>query len=78
MKGLNLLLLIYMGSSFGKVVEGWAGIASGKFLCVANGAKLLYVVDVGSCASFIDIRKAYCHIKLLVQWPSLMLKGLAR
>jgi hypothetical protein len=63
MKGLNLLLLIYMGSSFGKVAEVWAGIASGKFLCVANGAKLLCVVDLGSCASFIVIRKTYCHIE---------------
>jgi hypothetical protein len=63
MKGLNLVLLIYMGSSFGKVVKGWVGIISGKFLCVANGAKLLCVVHMGSCASFVNIRKAYCHIK---------------
>ncbi len=32
-------LSIYMGLSYGKVVEGWANIVSGKFL---------YVVDVGS------------------------------
>jgi hypothetical protein len=55
MKGLNLVLLIYMGSSFGKVAKGWASIVSGKFLYVANGAKLLCVVDVGSCTSFVNI-----------------------
>jgi hypothetical protein len=39
MKGLNLVLSISMGLSFGEVVESWASIANGKFLCV---------VDVGS------------------------------
>ncbi len=38
-RGLNIVLSICMGSSFGKVVEGWVGIVGGKFLCV---------VDVGS------------------------------
>jgi hypothetical protein len=48
MKGLNHVLSIYIGSSFGEVVEGWVGIVGGKFLSVASGAKLLCVVDVGS------------------------------
>jgi len=47
-EGLNLVLSICMGSSFGKVIEGWAAIISGKFLCVTNGGKLLCVIDVGS------------------------------
>jgi hypothetical protein len=45
MKGLILVLSICMGSSFDK---GWVDVASGKFFCVASGAKLLYVADVGS------------------------------
>jgi hypothetical protein len=39
MRGLNFVLLIYMGSFFGEVVKGWADIVVGKLLCV---------VDVGS------------------------------
>jgi hypothetical protein len=48
MRGLNLVLSIYMGSSFGEVAKGWASIVGGKFLYVVGGAKLLCVVDVGS------------------------------
>ncbi len=53
MKGLNFVLSIYMGSSFGKVAEGWVGIAGGKLLYVVNDAIVLCVVDVGSwCLSY--------------------------
>ncbi len=37
MKGLNIVLSICMGLSFGEVVEGWASILGGKFLCVVVG-----------------------------------------
>ncbi len=47
-EGLNLILSICMGSSFGEVVENWADIIGGKFLCVASGAKLFCVINVGS------------------------------
>jgi hypothetical protein len=53
MKGLNLVLSIYMGSSFGEVVEGWANIKGGKFLCATFGAKFIYVVDYGFMAPFL-------------------------
>ncbi len=48
MRRLNLVLSIYMGSFFSKVVEGWVGIIGGKFLCVVDGAKFLCLVNVGS------------------------------
>jgi hypothetical protein len=48
MKGLNCVLLICMGSSYGEVADSWVGITSGKFLCVVGAAKLLCVVDMGS------------------------------
>jgi hypothetical protein len=35
-RGLNLVLSIYMRSSFGEVVEGWAGVVNGKLLCVVD------------------------------------------
>jgi hypothetical protein len=47
-KDLNIVLSICMGSSFGKLVEGWANIIGGKILCVIDGTKLFCVVDVGS------------------------------
>jgi hypothetical protein len=47
-RGLNLVLPICVGSSFGKVAEGWACVAGGKLLYVVGGANFLYVVDVGS------------------------------
>jgi hypothetical protein len=37
-----------MGLIFGKVVEGWVSITSGKLLCVIDGAKLFCVIDVDS------------------------------
>jgi hypothetical protein len=48
MRGLNLVLSIYMGSSFGEVAKGWVGVAGGKFFCVTSGVKFLCVIDVGS------------------------------
>jgi hypothetical protein len=48
MRGLNIVLLICMGLSFGEVVERSIGVASGIFFCIANGAKFLCVVNVGS------------------------------
>jgi hypothetical protein len=48
MRGLNLVLLIYIRLSFGEVVKGWVDIVRGKLFCVANGAKLFCVVEVGS------------------------------
>jgi hypothetical protein len=47
-KGLNFILSICIGSSFGEIVEGWASIAGGKLFCVVDGAKFFYVVDCGS------------------------------
>ncbi len=53
MKGLNFVLSIYMGSSCGEVNKGWVGVIGGKLLCVASGAKVLCVVNVGSwCLSY--------------------------
>ncbi len=66
MRGLNLILSICMGSSFNEVVEGWVAIVGEKLLCVANGAKLFCVVNVGSCASLVDVQRTCCHIKQLV------------
>jgi hypothetical protein len=37
-----------MGLSFGEVVERWVGIIGEKILCIVDGAKLLFVIDVGS------------------------------
>jgi hypothetical protein len=37
MRGLNLVLSVYMGSSFGEVVKVYVDITSGKFLCVDGG-----------------------------------------
>jgi hypothetical protein len=49
-----------MGLSFGEIAEGWANIVGGKLLCIASGAKFLYVVDVGSWC-------LYCrHLKSLL------------
>ncbi len=47
-RGLNLILSIYMGSSFGKVSKRRANIASEKFFSIVDDAKLLCVVDVSS------------------------------
>jgi hypothetical protein len=47
-KGLNLVLTICMGSSFGNLAKGWIDVVSEKFFCVATSAKLLCVVDIGS------------------------------
>jgi hypothetical protein len=62
--------------TFVKVAEGWVGIVDGKLLCVANGAKFLCVVDVSSWHLSYQHSKNLSH--QLMQWPSLMLKGLAR
>jgi hypothetical protein len=48
MKGLNLVLLICMGTSFAKVFESWVGIIGGKHLYFIDGAKFLCVLDGGS------------------------------
>ncbi len=48
MRSLNIVLSIYMGLSFAKVVENWANIVGEKLICATSGAKLLCVVDVGS------------------------------
>jgi hypothetical protein len=70
MKGLNGILLIYMGSSFGEDVEGWAGITCGKFLCVTSGAKLFCVVDMGSwCLSCQSSKNLLLHpITCAMDW----------
>jgi hypothetical protein len=47
-RGLNLVLSIYIGLHFGEVVEGWVGIVGGKFLYVASGVKLFCVINGGS------------------------------
>lgn len=41
MKGLNLVLSICMGLSFGEVVESWVDIIGEKLFCVVGGAELL-------------------------------------
>jgi hypothetical protein len=48
MKGLNLVLSIYMGLSIVEVAKGWVGIARGKLFYVASGVKFFCVIDVGS------------------------------
>jgi hypothetical protein len=48
MKGLNLVLSIFMGLYFGKVAKGWVDIVGGKLLYITNGAKLFCVINVGS------------------------------
>jgi hypothetical protein len=55
-KGLNLIVSICMGSSFGEVVEDWAGIVGGKLLCVVSGGSWCLF-------NFVDVQKAYCHIE---------------
>jgi hypothetical protein len=64
-KGLNLVLSICMGLYFGEVAEGWANIVSGKFLCVASGAKFIYVVNVGSwCPSCRHLKSLLSHQRI--------------
>jgi hypothetical protein len=51
-----------MGLSFSKVTEGWVDIPSGKFLCVAGGAKFFYVADAGSwCPSYQHLKSPLSH-----------------
>ncbi len=52
MKGLNLVLSICMGLSFGEVVESWVDIIGEKLFCVVGGANFFFVVDVGSWRLF--------------------------
>jgi hypothetical protein len=40
MRGLNIVLLICMGLSFGEVAKCLVGVASGIFFYVANGVKM--------------------------------------
>jgi len=47
-RGLNLALSIFVGLSFGKVVESWVGVVGGKFFCVVDGAKFPCVINVNS------------------------------
>jgi len=58
MKGLNFVLSIYMGSSYGKVNKGWVGVTGEKLLYVASGAKLLCVAHVGSWRLFYRCSKS--------------------
>jgi hypothetical protein len=58
-KGLNLILSICIGLSFGEVAKGWADIINGKFFCVANGANFICVVDVGSWCLFLLMFKKH-------------------
>jgi hypothetical protein len=44
-------------------------------MVVHNSFVLLMLVHN---TSFVDVQKACCHTEQLVQWPNLMLKGLAR
>jgi hypothetical protein len=37
-----------MGLSFEEVAKGWVDFASGICFCVVNGAKFLYVANIGS------------------------------
>jgi hypothetical protein len=46
-RGLNLVLSICKGLSFGEVAKGWVNVVGGKLLCVVDGAKLLCVCNVG-------------------------------
>jgi len=47
-EGFEFFLINLHGVIFGEVVKSWVDIIIGKLLCVVNGAKFLYVVDVGS------------------------------
>jgi len=50
-----------------------------EFLCVLLMVQNSFVLSTWiSGASFVDIQKAYCHTKQLMQWFDLMLKSLVR
>jgi hypothetical protein len=65
--GLNYVLLIFMGSSIGKIAKGWGGMIGAKLCCVM-------CVD-SQCLSY-QCLKVYCDIEQLVQWLNLRLRGL--
>jgi hypothetical protein len=77
MIGLNLVLTICMGLSFGGVTKGWVGIAFGKLLCVAVVQNSFVLSMLVHDVSFVNVQKSCCHTEQLVQWPDLILKGLA-
>ncbi len=54
-RGLNLVLPMCMGSSFGKVVKGWVGVVSGKLFYFASGAKLFMLLMWVHGTFFIDV-----------------------
>jgi hypothetical protein len=65
MKGLNIILSIYTGSSFRKIAKGWASIVGGIFFCVVSGTKFLCVINVASW------RFSYwCSKNLLSHWTT--------
>ncbi len=66
LKGLNHISSICMGSSFGEITRVW----------VAQSAKVFFVGD-GSQHISCRCSKICYHIKQLVQWLDLILKGLA-
>jgi predicted amidohydrolase len=62
MRGLNLALSICMELSFGEVVESWVDIVGGKVLCVADGAKLFFVINVSSwCLFLLALKNLLSH-----------------
>jgi hypothetical protein len=67
-KGLNLVLSIYMGSSFGKVIEDWVCIVGEKLFCVVGGAKLFCHICHESVQ--ISLMVMRFHIKDMV-WTTL-------
>jgi hypothetical protein len=64
-EGLESCLINLHGVVLCEVVESWANIASGKFLCV---------VDVGSWCFSCQHSKSLLSHEQLVQWPDLMLR----
>jgi hypothetical protein len=77
MIGLNLVLTICMGLSFGGVTKSWVGIAFGKLFCVAMVQNSFVLSMLVHDVSFVTVQKSCCHTEQLVQWFDLILKGLA-
>jgi hypothetical protein len=76
MRGLNIVLLIYMGLSFCEVVEGWVTLqVENSFVLLV--VQIFFVLSMlVHDASFINVKKTCCHTKQLMQWFNLMLRGL--
>jgi hypothetical protein len=66
-----------MELSIVEVAKGWVGIVGGIFFYVASGVKFYLLSMLVHDAFLADVQRSCCHVKHLVQWSTLMLKGLA-